>query len=268
MVFLPGDHVLNKSITVANKARLTMRGESSSGNVATVVCNGPVGLNFTNMVKLKMHSLAFTSCSRVHTFSKTEINLINLFLGLNYTLQNIPPDVKLRYALLLQSTISTELANCSFHDTTGTALFVISSNITLAGNTDFTHNHCEPNTCLLGGGITAVLSSLTFIGNTTFLENNANYAGAGIFMLFCILSSTGNINFINNYNSDQITIPGLTIPGLKVKYNSFLASGTIWTYRSSLYTLMESTTLSTTQYSLIQVVYTLLEVVVVVQSMH
>ena len=235
MVFLPGDHTLDKNITVANKARLTMRGESSSGNVATVVCIGPVGLNFTNMVKLKMNSLAFTSCSRIYTFSKTDINVMNLFLGLNYTLQSIPPIVKLRYALLLQSAKSTELANCSFHDTTGTALGVLSSEITLAGNTDFTHNHCELNSCVLGGGITAVLSSLTFIGNTTFLENNAIYAGAGIFTLFCILNSTGHINFINNYNSGQVTTPGLTIPGIKIKYDTFLVSGTIWAYRSSLH---------------------------------
>ena len=38
MVFLPGDHDTN--ITVANVARLTMRGESSSGNRATVVAVG------------------------------------------------------------------------------------------------------------------------------------------------------------------------------------------------------------------------------------
>ena len=234
MVFLPGDHTLDKNITVANKARLTMCGESSSGNIATVVCNGPVGLNFLNMVELKMYSLAFTSCSRIYAVSKTELNVIDRFLGLNYTLHSIPPDIKIRYAILMQSMESTELANCSFHDITGTALFVISSEITLAGNTDFTHNHCEPNTCVLGGGITAVLSSLTFIGNTTFLENNANFAGAGIFMVYCILNSTGSINFINNLNSGQVNLPGFTISGLKIEYNSFLASGTIWTYTSSL----------------------------------
>ena len=234
MVFLLGDHILDKNITVANKVGLTMRGESSSGNTATVVCNGPVGLNFTNMVKLKLHSLAFASCSRTFTISKTDLNLINSLLGLHYTLHNIPPNFKLRYALLLKSTKSTELVNCSFRDTIGTALAVLSSiNVTLTGNTDFTHNYCEPNNCVLGGGINALLSSLTFIGNTTFLENNANFAGAGIFMLYSIVSSTGNINFINNLNSGQLNLPGLNFPGLI--YNTFLASGTIWAYRSSLH---------------------------------
>ena len=231
MVFLVGEHVLDKNITVANKVGLTMRGESSSGNTATVLCNGPVGLNFTNMVKLKVHSLAFTSCSRMFTISKTDLYLINLFLGLH----NIPPNVKLRYAVLLQSTKSTELVNCSFRDTIGTALFVISSNVTLTGNTDFTHNYCVPNNCVLGGTITAILSNLMFIGNTTFLENNANFAGAGIFMFYSILSSTGNISFINNLNSGQVNLPGFTFPGLKIQYNTFLASGTVWTYQSSLH---------------------------------
>ena len=44
-----------------------MNGSSFSGNITTVVCNGPVGLSFTSMVELKMNSLAFTSCSRNST---------------------------------------------------------------------------------------------------------------------------------------------------------------------------------------------------------
>ena len=42
MVFLPGGHTLDTNITVANVSRLTMRGEFSSGNIATVVRNGSV----------------------------------------------------------------------------------------------------------------------------------------------------------------------------------------------------------------------------------
>ena len=47
MVFLPGDHVLDRKITVANVARLTMWGDSSSDRMATVVCNESVGFSFT-----------------------------------------------------------------------------------------------------------------------------------------------------------------------------------------------------------------------------
>ena len=61
MVFLPGDHVLDGTISVNNVARLNMRGESSSESIATVVHNGPVGFSFTNIVDLNIYSLAFTS---------------------------------------------------------------------------------------------------------------------------------------------------------------------------------------------------------------
>ena len=44
MVFLPSDHVLDTNITVANVAKLTMCGDSSSDNIATV------GFRVTNMV--------------------------------------------------------------------------------------------------------------------------------------------------------------------------------------------------------------------------
>ena len=64
MVFLPGDHVLDINITVANVTRLTMHGEFSSHNTATFVCSGSVGLSFTSMVDLKTDHLSFTLCSR------------------------------------------------------------------------------------------------------------------------------------------------------------------------------------------------------------
>ena len=64
MVFLPGDHVLDRNITVANVARLTMHGDSFSSNIPTIVRNGSVGFSFTNMVDLYIYSLAFTSYNR------------------------------------------------------------------------------------------------------------------------------------------------------------------------------------------------------------
>ena len=59
MVFLPGDHVLDTNITVADVTRLMMQGESSLGSMPTVICSGPVGFSFTSMVDFKIHSLAF-----------------------------------------------------------------------------------------------------------------------------------------------------------------------------------------------------------------
>ena len=67
MAFMPGDHVLDRNITVANVARLTMYGVSSPINIdsmATVVHNGSVGFSFTDMVDFNIYSLAFTSYNR------------------------------------------------------------------------------------------------------------------------------------------------------------------------------------------------------------
>ena len=182
LVFLPGDHVLDRNITVVNVTRLTMRGESSSGNRATVV--GTFHLIFTSTVDLKIHLLAFTSFT-YHTLS-------------------------------LYSTQYTELVNCSFHGNHGTALVVNNTDITLAGSTEFKHNRAC-GIIVQGGAITALSSNLTFTGNTTFIDNSAIsgqcqsvtvvfeavFGGGAIFTSGnTVLSFSGTNNFINNSAGD------------------------------------------------------------------
>ena len=180
IMFLPGDHVLDTNVTVANVARLTMHGGSSSGNIATVVRNGSVGFFFRSMMELKIYSIAFMSSSR------------------NYN-HGTPPAIE--YALFLHSTPYAELVNCYFHDNLGSVLIVIDTNITLTGNNLFTHNHCK--SCSKGGVITAFSSNLTFAGNITFLENigsNSNTSGGGAIHTSgnVVLIFTGTSHFINN----------------------------------------------------------------------
>ena len=83
-------------------------------------------------------------------------------------------------ALYLQSTQSAELVNCFFQDNLGTALRVDDTNITLAGNSEFIHNHMLCGGELVGGGsIIAYSSTLSFTGNTTFLDNTASCSVGG-----------------------------------------------------------------------------------------
>ena len=211
MVFLPGDHVLNTSITVANVASLTMRGESSSGNRTTIICNGPVGFSFTSMVEFKIQSLAFTSCNRSSSGNDRVASLAN------------------SSALFLYSTPSAELVNCSFHDNFCTALAVFNTDITLAEN-KFTHNQCACDTCGFahGCGITAYNSNLTFTGNTAFLENSysslvswdAVLAGA-IWAVESSLHFNGTNNFIGNVNSAQSMLGGGAIYATSGSFLSF-----------------------------------------------
>ena len=200
MAFLPGDHTLDTNITVANVARLTMHGESSSSNRATVVCSGSVGLNFISMVDLKIYSLAFTSCSRRYVLNLSAISYA----------------ITAHFVLLLQSTQHAELVNCSFHDNNATALGVNSTNITLSGNTEFKRNRACGNS-VAGGGVGALNSNLTFTGNTTFLDNSATFGhcpfenrstlpvgGGAIFVLNnTVLSFSGTSNFIGNSAGDR-----------------------------------------------------------------
>ena len=101
MVFLPGDHVFDRSITVANVAGLTMHGESSLHIIATIVRNGSVGFSFTNVVDVNIHSIAFTSPNRSWSYDSHPAG---------------------SSALLLHSTLYAKLVNCSFHDNLDTAL--------------------------------------------------------------------------------------------------------------------------------------------------
>ena len=181
MVFLPGDHTLDMNITVANISSLTMCGESSSGYVATVVCNGSVGLSFTSMDDFKVHSLTFTSCGR--SFDKHAQSF-----GKN--------------ALLLESIEYAELVNCSFHDNLGTSLAVYHSSITLAGNNEFTNNHCDHegyNSCEGAVILAFDNTSLNFIGTSNFINNSAGNGGGAIYAYTnTSLNFNGNSNFINN----------------------------------------------------------------------
>ena len=187
MMFLPGDHVLDANITVANVVRLTMWGEFSSDNIATVVRNGSVGFNFIKMVNFNIYSLAFTSYNRSRSYGSHHAS---------------------NSALLLQSTQNAKLVNCSFHDNIGTALAVNNTNIILEEN-EFIHNQCGCESfsekCELGCGITALNSKLTFTGNTTFLKNRHNNfgtVGAGaIWGAASSLNFTGTNNFFDNVNS-------------------------------------------------------------------
>ena len=176
MVFLPGDHVLDRNITVANAAMLTMRGESSLGNIATVVCNGSVGFSFINIVDFNIYSLVFTSYNRSWSYGSHPSS---------------------SFALFLQSTRYAKLVNCSFHDNLGTALTVYNTNIALAGKSEFIHNQCgcESSRCEIGCGITALNSNLTFTGNTTF-HKNIEYGA--IWGSASSLDFTGTTNFTSN----------------------------------------------------------------------
>ena len=186
MVFLPGDHVLDRNITIANVTRLTMHGESSSDSRATVVRYGIVGFRFINIVDFSILSLAFTSYNRSWSYGSHSAS---------------------NSALFLHSTQNAKLVKCFFHDNLGTALTVNNTSITLVQN-KFIHNQCACRSfgdmLELGCGVTTFNSNLTFTGNTSFHNSTqkafytyVNCAGA-IWASASSLHFTGTNNFIGN----------------------------------------------------------------------
>ena len=196
VLMLLGEHVLDTDIMVVNVSRLTMYGETSSGNRAMVVCSGSVRLNFESMLEFRIYSLVFSSCSRKY---------------------DIPPGGS--YVLLLESIQYAELVNCSFHNNLGTAILANNTNVIVSGNSTFAHNHCEFGFCTGGGSITALRSRLTFTGNTTFLGNNAIYNGGGAIYASdnTIISFNGTSNFISNSAYDGGAI--YTIDNTMLSFN-------------------------------------------------
>ena len=192
MVFLPGDHVLDTNITVANISRLTMHGHSSVANTATVVRNGSVGFSFTNMMELNISSLAFTSYNKSLSYDSHHAS---------------------NSALLLQSTEHARLVNCCFHNNLGTTLAVYDTNITLAESNKFTHNQCACQSSNemhgLGCGIIAFNSNLTFIGNSFFYQNaQASNCTGAIWASASLLHFNGTNTFIGNSANSLAGIGG------------------------------------------------------------
>ena len=150
-----------------------------------VVCKGFVGIMFRNISHLTMKSLTFDSCG------KDSVQYIQLTLSYKY---------QTAYGISVYSGQDTNITNCSFQDSTGTALGVFHSSLVLRGSNSFTNNcrRCSNKSCIcFGGGIYAKTSILHFNGNNMFRDNSA-LLGGGIFAYYSTLAFNGDSSFRNN----------------------------------------------------------------------
>ena len=183
---LPGIHVLEVSFTVANIRHVKLLGNPNS---TEVLCTDNVGIVFENVSGLMIDGLMFTSCGRLHLLPKLYGEAL--------------------YGLFVDSVQHTMITNCTFQNSSGTALAVINS-IAVLDNTSFFDNgkilfeRCSAspfsNLCHLvsGGGMLVVKSSLNFTGTTLFERNIAN-SGGGIYIgSISIVIFSGASTFTNN----------------------------------------------------------------------
>ena len=163
MEFLPGNHTLEQTISVANVPRLALRGDSSSLPEVTsrIECTWPAGFVFVDITELYINAMAFISCGHHN-----------------------------RAAVRIKSVQQSNISYCSFHnnvntDSNGGALYIHNSHAVLTVN-EFQHNTAE-----VGGGLFIESSNLNLTRNT-FHNNSADYNGGALHVEFSTLSLTGN----------------------------------------------------------------------------
>ena len=164
LVFLPGEHTLNFTISVGTlpddsqpdqyypPSSLTLLGSPSSLPEITsrIVCTWPAGFIFSGITELHISALAFISC------------------GHGY-----------RAAISILSVWDISITNCTFQNNTnkyrfGGAIYVHDCNLTLAENT-FRHNYAN-----VGGAIQIDVNTIVAISRNTFQDNSADIAGGAL----------------------------------------------------------------------------------------
>ena len=190
--FLPGNHTLNVNLNITNIQQLEILGNSSAVVPTRVVCSSRVGFAFVDIPKLRIDGLTFFSCagSRVIQFSNFDISFTAYF------------------GLYLQSVQITEIGDCTFQDSYGSAIGVVDSHVVLRGNNSFLNNcrlysnYVTESMCY-GGGVFASRSNLSFTGSNSFFSNSAESGGGIHAETNSNVSICGNITFVGNGAGDE-----------------------------------------------------------------
>ena len=148
LVFLPGDHTLEQTMSVKNVNGLTLHGSSSSLPKITsrIVCIWPAGFNFRDITELYISALAFNSCGHKNStaLSITSVNQVTI----SYSIFQNNTSISGRGGALYVEESTLNATENTFQDNSaaeGGALYIDStifnrSEYTLVGNT-FQNNH-------------------------------------------------------------------------------------------------------------------------------
>ena len=192
LLLLPGDHVLSVNFTVENVSSFEILSSTpEDSHATTIVCQGLVAFSFRNISHMTMFGLTINACGKGIVRQDME-----LYSPFHY---DQGPNTAM-YGVSVNSVLYTNIANCSFQDSAGTAVAVLNSSLDIRGSNHFTSNcrRCGNYSCLcFGGGIFANMSTLVFTGNNAFRANSATLGG-GIFAQNSILNFSGSSTFGNN----------------------------------------------------------------------
>ena len=182
--FLQGNHTLNVNLDITNIQHLDILGDTSALIPTSIECSSHVGFTFRNISLMRIDGLAFASCARSHQIRTT---------------YGIPHPFETRYfGVYLEFVWMTEITNCTFQDSFGSALGVVASRVSFEGSTTFSNNSAT-----YGGGVYADNSSVIFSGSTTFSNNSAMFGGGVFALSSTVMSFYGSTTFSSNSASDD-----------------------------------------------------------------
>ena len=196
LVFLPGDHTLNFTISVGSVSNyttelnktsmkyfyyphpsLTLLGSPSSLPEVTsrIVCSWPAGFIFSGITELHISALAFISCGHDDSAAINILSVQNMNIS-NCTFQN--------------SANSLPSQNKQ-----GGALYVYNSTLTLTGNV------FQNNIANFGGALYAYTNNILTLSENAFQNNSADYGGA----LYAYRNNTItlSVNTLQNNSASQ-----------------------------------------------------------------
>lgn len=115
-IFLPGEHILDNSVSIGDVSNLTLVGDSSSFPLVTsqIICSQPASVLLYQISELRIDGLVFSSCGDSLTGAAVTVSLVS----------------------------ESQISNCVFQYNTnmdnvgqgGGAIFAINSNLTLLEN--------------------------------------------------------------------------------------------------------------------------------------
>ena len=168
--FLPGNHSLDRDITVfdVSSVSISFIGERSNASqvLSWITCTEPAFFNFTRVQEIKVDALGFRSCGR---------------------------GTQLPRALYFDSVHHFSIENSLFEHNLDTTLLVSLSSGTVE-NVSFINNTASQ----YGGAVLLLCSSLFFSGVTTFSWNQAGVRGGAIYAEGSLIEFLDAATFRNN----------------------------------------------------------------------
>ena len=172
LIFLSGTHELDTNLTVSGLTSLQLLGNTSEPTSCKVVCTQPEIVNVSNVVRVVISALSFSSCGGAGV--GTTLYIEN---ALNFTLDSCQLcNSHKASGLQIFNTNSVYIRSCGFENNTfssfamfgGGGAYIMNSHVEFSGHNEFINN---------SGGLLLLNSSAVFTGPVVFRNGTAQIGG-------------------------------------------------------------------------------------------